>query len=304
MSVPVLSVVMATSILLQILSAVVALLLIAKSGFHRPWFLLTAAIGLMAIRRVVSFVPMLREGHFPDSALAPELIALIISACMLFSLLLFFPEFRLLSYKKNLELTERDVLVRESHHHVKNDLQRLQSLVRLQRNSLTRETESSFLRDLETRIQAFSLLHEHLYRGSVGNSVSLSSYLQQLARSVAENYHNMPVQLTLDLADCSLNRADLIHCGLIVNEALTNAFKYAFVTTQNPRITVATRRVENRMVLTVSDNGVGLPQEVIDGNRDSFGLSLVRGICSRPGWQLSIRGSNGTEIEVSFPLSA
>ncbi len=304
MDAPLLPLVMAMSILLQLASAVVALLLIAKSGFHRPWFFLAGAVSLMAIRRIVSFVPMLEEGHFPQSAMAPELIALVISALMLLGLLLFFPEFRLLIKKKNLELSARDTLIRESHHHVKNDLQRLQSLIRLQRNSPANRHDLPLLRDLETRIRAFSLLHEHLYRGGSETGISFSSYLGQLARAVAENYHDLPVGLTLELTDIPINRSDLIHCGLIVNEALTNSFKHAFAGTQNPQITVTNRRIANRMVLTVSDNGVGLAPEAVDGECDSFGLSLVRGICSSPGWQLSIRSSGGTEIELSFPQSA
>jgi hypothetical protein len=148
--------ILAVSIALQLAAAGTALSLMRRSGFYLPWLLVSIAISLMAIRRITSFVGMLQRHSFPSSALGPELIALLISILMLSGLWLFRPAFRSLVTVRERELSAKDLLIRESHHHVKNDLQMLQSLIRLQMNAARESGEREILRDLVLRVRAFS----------------------------------------------------------------------------------------------------------------------------------------------------
>lgn len=281
--------ILAVSIALQLAAALTALSLMRKSGFHIPWLLVSIAISLMAIRRITSFVGMIQRHSFPTSALGPELIALLISILMLSGLWLLRPAFRSLIAARERELSAKDLLIRESHHHVKNDLQMLQSLIRLQLNSAREPGEREILRDMVLRIRAFSVLHEHIYRGVAGE-VSFREYIGNLVQAIAENFQRGKVRLKADLRDVPIDSRNLLYSGLAVNEALTNAYKYAFdEEAESPLIVVSNRLEGDEIVVEVTDNGKGLPPEVLDGSGDSYGLTLMRGIGSYPGWSLNIQ---------------
>ncbi|MFP4431487.1 MAG: sensor histidine kinase [Spirochaetaceae bacterium] len=280
--------ILAVSILLQVASAAMALCLMRRSGFHLPWLLISIAVTLMAIRRITSVVGMIQRGEFPASALGPELIALVISVLMLTGLWLFRPAFRSLTAARKQELSAKDLLIRESHHHVKNDLQMLQSLIRLQMNTTQESGERDILRDLMLRVRAFSVLHEHIYRG-VEREVSFRQYIGNLAQAIAENFQPVGVRLQIDLHDVSIDWRNLLYSGLVVNEALTNAYKYAFEEgAESPVIRVSNLLEGDEVVVEITDNGKGLPPEVLEGSQDSYGFTLMRGIGSYPGWSLDI----------------
>jgi two-component sensor histidine kinase len=319
--------ILGASILLQLAAAVTALALMRRSGFHLPWILVSVAITLMAIRRITTFVGLLQRDVFPDSALGPELIALVISVFMLAGLLLFRPAFAALSRARERELSDKDLLIRESHHHVKNDLQMLQSLIRLQLNTVKDSSGRSLLQDLMLRVRAFSVLHDHIYR-TVGGQLSFRSYIGNLAQAISDNFPDESVRFRVDLTESPVDRRELLYAGLIVNEALTNAYKYAFSEeVAEPTITISNREEGDRVVVEISDNGAGISEEYHSENSSSYGLSLIRGIGRYPGWTLDIfshgrqvvrsgdfewpgRGAGkegageGTRIVFSFPLAA
>ncbi len=289
--------ILALSIALQLAAAITALSLMRRSGFYLPWLLVSIAITLMAIRRITSFVGMIQRHSFPASALGPELIALSISILMLSGLRLFRPAFRSLMVARARELSAKDLLIRESHHHVKNDLQMLQSLIRLQMNSTQKPGEREILQNLVLRVRAFSVLHEHIYRGVEGE-VSFREYIGNLVQAIAENFHRGKVRLRVDLRDVPIDRRNLLYSGLVVNEALTNAYKYAFDDeADSPVIAVSNRLEGEKIVVEVIDNGTGLSPEVLEGSRDSYGLTLMRGIGSYPGWSVDIESPSTTSLE-------
>ena len=307
--------ILAVSIPLQVASAVTALCLMRRSGFHLPWLLISIAVSLMAIRRITSFVGMIQRGKFPATALGPELIALAISVLMLSGLRLFRPAFRSLMAARKQELSAKDLLIRESHHHVKNDLQMLQSLIRLQMNTTQKSGERDILRDLVLRVRAFSILHEHIYRGVEGE-VSFRQYVGNLARAIAENFRRGRVRLQVDLHDAPIDWRNLLYSGLVVNEALTNAFKYAFDEgAESPVVRVSNHLEGEEIVVEITDNGKGLSPEILEGCQDAYGLILMRGIGSYPGWSLDIEsppsspgaavglrpGSRGTRVLFRVP---
>lgn len=257
----------------------------------------------MAIRRIISFIDIMQGGHIPASALGAELTALLISVLMLSGILMFGPALRMIQRRNELELEAKDMIVRETHHHVKNDLQLLQSIVTLQRNFQNTASDPAFLSDLESRIRSISLLHEHLYK--TGTSVaSIQFYLQSIADSISTTYDLRNVEIQLDLQDHSVSTKNLLYCGLLTNEALTNCYKHAFEEhTENPHIQVRTQREDDQLLLQISDNGCGMSADAIqDSSQNSYGMSLIQSLGETSGWSVVIDGSNGTSITARLPL--
>jgi len=294
---------LAVSILLQLLSAGSAVYLSVRSGFYKPWILIAAAVSLMAVRRIISFIDIMQGGHIPDSALGAELTALLISVFMLSGILMFGPALRMIQRRNELELEARDLMLRETHHHVKNDLQLLQSIVTLQRSFQGTDSEPAFLSDLESRIRSISLLHEHLYKTGT-SSASTQVYLQSLAESVAGAYTHKNVELELDLHDHPISTKNLLYCGLITNEALTNCYKHAFdESSVRPQVLVRTQQEGEQLLLEIKDNGCGMADAAINSSsKCSYGMSLIHALGENYGWSIVIDGSNGTSIRARVPL--
>jgi two-component sensor histidine kinase len=308
-------VILTVSILIQLATAFTAVLLVKSSGFYKPWIFIAAAISLMALRRIISLQNIVTSGVTPAADLGPELIALFISILMLTGILLFRPMF--IAIRKNQTLskemiTQKELLVRESHHHVKNDLQMLSGMIRLQKKYLPEGPVQSFFKDLEIRIQSFSLLHEYVY--SPGDEAgSISRYIRQMVKIIREiystDYASIPIHL--ELSDFQVDRKEMLYCGLIVNESLTNAFKYAFPRGEipSPAITVRTFMEGEKRTLTISDNGVGLPESV-KPDQGSYGLTLIRTIGKTSGWSTLVQSpapnsaggedSPGTLVLITF----
>ena len=299
----ILPVILGLSILLQLLSAGAAVCLSARTGFYKPWILIAAAVSLMAVRRIISFIDIVQGGEIPVSALGAESTALLISALMLSGILLFAPALRMIQRRNELELQAKDMMVRETHHHVKNDLQLLQSIVTLQKSFPNTDINSSFLNDLETRIHSISLLHEQLYQTD-SSAGSIKRYLQSLADSIAEAHNHKQVELKLDLHDYPVSTKNLLYCGLLTNEALTNCFKHAFDgNSKDPHIVVQTLAENDQLLLTIADNGYGMTDAAIyDSVEQSYGMSLIQSLGENSGWSVVIDGSSGTSISAHLPL--
>lgn len=292
--------IMIISIGLQFLASVVAIGLIFISGFSLPWVPISLSIFLMGVRRLVSFSDMASADRFPVSSENPELIALLISVLMFGGLLLFAPVFSRYKKKQSMNIYEKDMQIRESHHHVKNDLQLLNSIIDLQEATSSSASLKKTLKDIGLRIQSFSLLHESLYKlGGMG--LSTAQYMEKLTDQVMETYGRLDIDLIRDIADIQLGADDLLHCGLIVNEALTNAYKYAFPDDwPEKRISVQMWQEAESVCLEITDTGTGVPTDVLDGSIASFGLTMINGLSGNPGWNVEILNTHGTRISVRF----
>ena len=205
--------VLTVSILIQIASAVTALFLVRKSGAYLPWIFIATAITLMAVRRIISLRNIFVSGAFPASSLGPELVALLISILMFTGLLLFRPFFRYIrrmQEESNRKVKEKEMMVKESHHHIKNDLQMLSGLVRLQESSFTDTNPHDFYKDLELRIQTFTLLHEFIY-SSGKDGVSFVDYIQKLSSAIGDAYDcdTKHVEIRNELEELAVERRAL-----------------------------------------------------------------------------------------------
>lgn len=286
------------SIVLQLAAAVMAIVLIHRSGFTVAWGLIVVAIVLMTIRRITSLVHLIGAGTTAQAPVGPEIIALVISLALFTGLLLLLPALRDLvgsrdKYRDRAQANE--LLVRESHHHVKNDLQLLSSLVSLQRDESNDDTLRGFLSDLMLRIRALSLSHERLYRPA--DAESFQYYVQGIIDSVRDAFSNGSTRVAVvnEVGDLDLSRDQLLHCGLVLNEALTNTMKHAFTGIADPRVVVRTRFEHGSKVLEIADNGVGLPPSV---ETDGFGTRLMETIVEAEGWALELESNGGTTVRL------
>ena len=162
-------------------------------------------------------------------------------------------------------LREKEVLLKEVHHRVKNNLQIVSSLLQLQTNRTAHPGAVSALKESRARVTSMARIHERLYRSSNLASVDMGEYVKSLVSDLEHSYgaKGSSVRLTVDAGDISLGTVEAIPCGLIINELVSNSLKYAFPDGKGGEVAVQLRRgPKNSVVLTVRDNGIGLPEHV------------------------------------------
>ena len=175
-------------------------------------------------------------------------------------------------------LREKEALLREIHHRVKNNLQVITSLLRLEAGRSAEPATKVALQDMQGRIRSMALLHETLYRSADFACVDMADYLRQLATQLhrAQNTRPGAVRLQLDLEPVTLEAERAIPCGLVVNELLTNSLKHAFPDGRTGEVRIALHpRPDGRVHLEVGDNGTGLPADLDERRQRSLGLQLV-----------------------------
>jgi PAS domain S-box-containing protein len=207
-------------------------------------------------------------------------------------------------------LLEKDSLLQEIHHRVKNNLQIISSLLRLQSNQIDNRIAKNALQDMQNRVLSMALIHEQLYGTKNFAAVDMSAYLTQLCNQL---FHALAatcgrVQLHLNLAPVHLEIDKAIPCGLLVNELVTNVFKHAFPAERGGELRVELQALADApgWRLLVADTGVGLPPDFALDAINSLGLKLVTSLTRQIGGKLHFRPGPGTvvEMEVRQPLKA
>jgi PAS domain S-box-containing protein len=200
-------------------------------------------------------------------------------------------------------LRERDILLQEVHHRVKNNLQVISSLINLQTTALEQGKNRDALEECQTRVQAIALIHEKLYQSRDYSQVEFSDYVRSLASNVFHATGMSSSEVTLELAidDVTLGVDTAIPCGLLLNELITNALKHAFKDRRSGTVRVELTRLEgDRIRLVVMDNGVGLPDGFNMATSQSLGLQLVSTLARQLRAELKVRGSEGSSFALTF----
>jgi len=203
-------------------------------------------------------------------------------------------------------LREKEALLKEVHHRVKNNLQVITSLLRLESNRIEHPITRDVLRDMQNRIQSMAMLHETLYRSGNFAQVDLAAYLRRLASQLIRSLVTTPgqVELRLDLFSVGLDLDQAIPCGLIVNELVSNAMKHAFPAGRSGEVWVELQAVgDGDLRLRVRDSGLGLPPDFEARRGRSLGLQLVSDLARQLGGGLEIGRGPGTSFEVTFTPS-
>jgi two-component system, sensor histidine kinase PdtaS len=208
-----------------------------------------------------------------------------------------------LNHRQGLLLKEKEWLVREIHHRVKNNLQTTISLLHMQSAYLTNEQALTALRNSQHRLQAMSLIHQRLYQSEDMTSIEMSSYITELVTFLKESYRgidNISFDFRIDPVVFDISLA--IPLGLIINEAITNAIKYAFPNDRSGKVSVSLHATagENYMLIIV-DNGIGLSSSnPPPGCKGSLGLDLIRGLTDQVQGEVQIEGHDGTRVTIIF----
>jgi len=200
-------------------------------------------------------------------------------------------------------LREKDLLLKEVHHRVKNNLQLISSLLELQKTEIIDEEIQKLFTESQNRINSIAHVHESIYVSDALSKVNSREYIESLTADIRSQYdQNGRVQLRLELEDLFLNINQAIPLGLIINELITNAFKHAFTGDRDGTLTVKTLWKNGNAVCTVKDNGKGF---TIDKNHSSLGLTIVETLAaSQLEGEWRINGNDGTEHVIVFPASA
>ena len=204
-------------------------------------------------------------------------------------------------------LVDKDALLKEVHHRVKNNLQVVTSLLRLETGRIDHPTTIAVLNDMQSRIRAMALLHETIYRSSTFAEVDLAAYLTELTNQVLRSQSTQPrsIQLELQLTSARLGLDQAILCGLIVNELLSNCLKHAFPEFGQGEVCIGLRWAEpGRLELFVADNGIGLPKDFEVKTARTLGLQLVSDLTTQLQGQLQVGRGRGTLFKVNFTPAA
>lgn len=210
---------------------------------------------------------------------------------------------RLMEEDLQRSLAEKEALLREIHHRVKNNLQIISSLLKLQAANVTDAQARAIFADSQNRINSMALIHERLYRSGDLAQIDFATYVEalipHLVRSLGAEARG--VNLTLDIPEIQLAVNAAIPCGLIINELVTNALKHAFSAGGQGQITISMEReIDGRYRLTVQDDGSGLPPELNLAESDGLGLQLVQALTAQLQGELVQLSGNGAGFSILF----
>ncbi|RAJ11196.1 two-component sensor histidine kinase [Chitinophaga skermanii] len=200
-------------------------------------------------------------------------------------------------------LTEKELLLKEVHHRVKNNLQTVISLLESQSTYLQNDALNA-IKDSQHRVYAMSLIHQKLYQSDDVTSINLATYIPELVYNLAESFDSTRTQFKLEIADVELDVSQAIPIALILNEAITNALKYAFPVEQVKKeicIRMQPSGVHD-MELTISDNGKGLPTGFHEAQSKSLGLRLMQGLTGDLNGTFELTSGPGVTIHLIFPI--
>ena len=205
--------------------------------------------------------------------------------------------------KMKASLKEKEVLLKEIHHRVNNNLQVIDSLINLQSIHFSDGKTSQMFQEIRTRIRSMASIHRMLYQSKDLFRIAFGEYIQNLARNLFYAYrvHSEEIRLKLDVDNrLFLDIEMATPCGLIINELVSNALKYAFPKGKTGEICIDFHLQGSQFRLTVGDNGVGLPEGLDLQNSETLGLQLVTMLTKQLDGSINLDKTNGTQFEIAF----
>jgi two-component sensor histidine kinase len=198
-------------------------------------------------------------------------------------------------------LAEKEVLLKEIHHRVKNNMQIISSLLNLQIQFEDLDETISVLKESQGRIKSMAIIHEKLYQSSSLSNINFKEYIEKLIRDIYYSYGilNGFIESVLEIDDINLNIDTAIPLGLIINELVTNSIKYAFPENIG-RITIKLVSNNDQHELTIADNGTGISEDLILESSKTLGLQLVNSLINQLDGKLEVDTSQGTKFKIIF----
>jgi two-component sensor histidine kinase len=197
---------------------------------------------------------------------------------------------------------EKEVLLKEIHHRVKNNLQIISSLLRLKGKHSGGEMGEEILRESQDRIRAMAAVHSLLYKSKNFAEINFGDYIREMAGQLFRSYNTSPetISLLIRAEDIKLSLDTAIPCGLMINELVTNALKYAFPGGRKGEIRIEMKRIEEGVRIVFADNGVGFPEGVDFHNTETLGLQLVHILVAQLGGAIEMYGNSGTMYVITL----
>lgn len=201
-------------------------------------------------------------------------------------------------------LKEKEILLQEIHHRVKNNLQIVYSLLRLQRRRVQDPKAAEILLDSQNRIKSIALIHEKLYRSASLSEIALAQYIPNIAANLFSTYRIDSSRITLqtEIADIPLDVDTAILCGLIINELVSNALKYAFREGETGRVSIEISLINpDTILIGFRDNGIGFPDDLDLVGTTSIGLKLVKDLVGQLEGEIEMKNQQGAAFRITFP---
>ncbi len=197
-------------------------------------------------------------------------------------------------------LAEKEILLKEIHHRVKNNLQVISSLLGLQSRKIKDKAALNAINEGRTRVQSMSLIHQNLYKENNLTGIEIKNYLEKLCNNLFATYNisNEQISLETNIEDIILDVDSIVPIGLILNELITNALKHAFPNNTPGTISIDISKNDEGLLMTVSDNGIGIKSDDPFNESDSFGYHLIKAFQRKLNADLDISGTNGTSISM------
>lgn len=200
-------------------------------------------------------------------------------------------------------LKEKELLLSEVHHRIKNNMNTIKGLLTLQLSAEENLEAAESIRDAESRVQSMIMLYDRLYSTENFRELSVKDYLEPLTEEIIGSFPNSgKVKVETDIENFILNVKELSPLGIILNELLTNVMKYAFTGRDNGVIKVSATVTDNHVTMSVQDDGVGVPEQINFENSTGFGLELVKMLVSQIGGRVRVERGGGTKFVLEFDM--
>ena len=207
-------------------------------------------------------------------------------------------------YEKDIKdsLHEKELLLQEIHHRVKNNMQIISSLLNIQTRHVDDEESINILKESQNRVKSLAMIHEKLYRSKDFNKIHFMDYIESLVWDLFYSYSikKGTIDPILDIDDIKLNIETSVPCGLIITELVSNSLKYAFPDKREGKLKVSLKIKGDYLELTVCDNGIGFPKNIDFKNTDSLGMQLVNSLTDQIDGEIEYDSSNGTKFKITF----
>jgi len=199
---------------------------------------------------------------------------------------------------------EKELLAREMHHRVKNNLQLTSSLLKLQSRNLKDEDAISALKEARSRIQTISIIHQKLYEFEDLSEINLAVYLPELCDSIfaSNQISTQKIRLTHQIGNILVSIDSAISIGLFINEALLNSIKHAFPSQSEGLISIVVMKEDSSILMKVMDDGIGM-KDCNYADFGSFGFQLLRSFATKLNSTIQLEGNNGTAIQIHIPIN-
>lgn len=200
-------------------------------------------------------------------------------------------------------LREKSTLLKEVHHRVKNNLQVVLSLLKLQASNVKEKNTYDLLQQSQNRVKTMALIHENLYKSKDLSKIEFSAYVHKLVFYLIEMYKTQSsnIVINVEAEDIYFNMETAIPCGLLINELVSNSLKHAFPDDKKGEINLSLKETEpKKFLLIYRDNGVGLPKDIDINTAQTLGMQLIHGLTEQLDGKLEIKRSGGTEYRIRF----